>query len=252
MSIISDPIKSFKDQAYKIWDVKDFGERQAISRVGILITFIYYFMFLNIGFALLILAVNDLFVLAKFYSTGEAWYLNIFEQIFFGTIMLQMVLIFFWTSPIIAKKAILVYKAYSTRERGLFDWIEGMIKKKYPKFKTRTQRTRERAEKPKRETRIGKWLLTLPRWQRLIIRYSISLCFIILVVSMTVVPLMSSNTIAIFTGDDGKPVNPSCKDCSIEKIEVKIPQEKTPKQPDGMPPSTIFNIFITKSNEVIP
>lgn len=215
-------------------------------------------MFLNIGFALLILAVNDLFVLAKFYTTGEAWYLNIFEQIFFATIMLQMVLVFFWTSPIITKKAILVYKAYSTRERGLFDWTEGMIKKKYPKFKTRTQRTRERAEKPKGQTRIGKWLLTLPRWQRLIIRYSISLCFIILMVSMTVVPLMSATTIAIFTGDDGKPQpNQNCKSCDVDKIEYwnfwsLTPEYETPKQPDGMPPNTIFDIFISKSNEVIP
>lgn len=253
LSLITDPIKSFKDQAYKIWDVKDFGERQAISRVGILLTFIYYFMFLNVGFALILVAINDLFLLAKYYTgSGQSWYLQAFEDIFYATVMLQMALFFFWTSPIVTKKAILVYKRYNKKERGLFDWTEGKIKKKYPKFKTRTQRTRERAEKTKKETRIGKWILTLPRWQRAIIRYSVSLFFIILMVTMTVVPLMSSTTIAIFTGDDNKKVNPSCVDCSIERIQVKIPQEKTPKQPDGMPPSTIFDIFISRSNTVIP
>lgn len=248
MGLINDPIKSFKDQAYKIWDVKDFGERLAFSRTGIFISFVYYFMFLNILYILVILAVNDLFVLANHYASGQAWYLEMLEDLFFETLILQMILVFFWTSPNVVKKTMLVWKAYSSKERGFMDWTEFKIKKKFPKFKTRTQRTRERLEKPKKETRIGKWLLALPRYQRLMIRYSISISYVTFMILVTTSMLMPDLFWFIITGEEVEKPAPT----NQISLEQELENQPIPKIPDNRPPSTIYDIFISRSDSVIP
>jgi len=51
MSLISDPYKTFKDQALRIWATKDFAERLAFSRMGwfqaIMVTFMVVIIFLG-------------------------------------------------------------------------------------------------------------------------------------------------------------------------------------------------------------
>ena len=204
-------------------------------------------MFLNIVYVFVILVVNDLFVLAKFYATGQAWYIEILEDLFFETLILQMVLVFFWTSPNVVKKAMLIWKAYSSKERGFMDWTEFKIKKKFPTFKTRTQRTRERLEKPKKETRIGKWLLSLPRYQRLMIRFSISGSYVIFMVLVTSSMLFPDMFWFILTGEEiEKPVP------SQISLEQQLENQPVSQKPDNRPPPTIFDFFISQSNSVIP
>lgn len=253
MSLISDPIKSFKDQAHKIWDVKDYGERLAFTRTAILVTFIYYFMIVNLVYLFIIILINDLFILSKYYASGQAWYLEVLEEIFFQTIILQMILIFFWTSPKVVRKTLSVMRSYSSKEKGFFSWTEGKIKQKYPNFKTKAQRARERSEKPKRKTRIGKWLLALPRSQRRLIRVGVRISYGIFILSMAIYPFTNTQlgTVIIEEFFD-KTINPSCRNCSIENNIVREFEQEIPKQPDGRPPSTIYDIFINMPNPVTP
>jgi len=210
-------------------------------------------MIVNLVYLFIIIVVNDLFVLAKYYASGQAWYLEVLQEIFFTTIIIQMVLVFFWTSPKIVRKILSVMRAYSSKEKGFFNWTESKIKQKYPNFKTKAQRARERSEKPKKENRIGKWLRSLPRNQRRMIRIGVRIGYGIFILSMAIYPFTNTQLgTAITEPFFDKTFNPSCKNCSIEKNIVKEFEQEMPKQPDGRPPATIYDIFISMPNSVNP
>lgn len=246
MSIISDPYKSFKDQALRIWDTKDFANRLAFSNTGWFLAFLYWFMAISILWLFIIVVVNDLFILAKYYS--EAWYLDLLEDVFFETVFIQMILFFFWTSDKVVRLSLSLWKMYSKKEVGFFHWLEVKIKQRFPSFKTSAQRSRERLNKPKKETKTGKWLLGLPRNQRRLIRLGVACFYGFFIFTMVGTFAYPDVIWFIFTGQEiekpEKPAPPS--------LEFQLENQEMPKQPDGRPPPTIYDIFIRQSDSVVP
>jgi len=236
LSLITDPYKSFKDQALRIWDTKDFAERLAFNRTSWFLALIWCFMGVTIVHLFIVIAVSDLFILANYYST-TFWFTDFLEELFYQTTYLQIALIFFWVSAKVVRVELLIWKAYANKEKGLFEWLEFKIKMKFPNFKTTSQRARERLDKPRNDTKFGKWLKTRPPIQRHLIRASIWICW-----AFTMFSIMFFLFSSIF--DKTEQI--------AETVMEEEPEQLQPTKPTGKPPSTIFDIFLTNPDTVVP
>ena len=85
------------------------------------------------------------------------------------------------------------------------------------------------------------------------IRIGVRIGYGIFILSMAIYPFTNTQLgTAITEPFFDKTINPSCKNCNIEKNIVKEFEQEMPKQPDGRPPSTIYDIFISMPNSVNP
>ncbi len=245
MSLITDPYKTFKDQALRIWETKDFAERLAFSRTGWFNALLYSFMVVIIIHFFILIAVVDLLILADFY--GGAWYIDLFLEVINATVFLQLGLFFFWTCDRSTRLALSLWKAYSNKEKDLFLWTETKIKLRYPKYKTTAQRVREQANKPRKPNKLQKWIRRKPPIQRRLIRIGIWTTYGIFMFFMIGTILYPHLITWILTGEiPVKEVPPE------PSLEQQLENQPIPKQPDGRPPSTIYDIFIRQSDSVVP
>lgn len=250
LSIITDPVKTFKDQALKIWATKDFAERLAFSRTTWFLHAMYCFVVIVLIDTFLIIAVNDMFTLIHFYEREQFWLLNLVEQIYVGIHpLVEVVILYFWLSPKIIKTTLLISKAYSNKEKAFFEWIEFKIKRRFPSYKTSSQKARERLDKPKKKGKLNmkfqKYLETKNDVERILIRGSLWSAYIIFLGSMMFIMLGSTTDVFDRLFDDGKAEE------VVEEAEIIIEQAR-PERPTGYPPQTIFDIFIPKSDLVLP
>jgi len=246
MSLISDPYKSFKDQAIRIWETKDFAERLAFSTgvwfQSILLTLLGI-AWLNF---LIYVAVNDLLTLANFYS-GDVWYLEALQDLWQQTQLLLLALIFFWTCPRIVRFSLTMFRAYINKRKGMFQWLETKIKLRFPDYKTSAQISRERAEKTVKPNKLQKWIRKQPPLERRFIRISIASFFGVSMFFMMGYVTNPDMVEWILTGE--KPVKEVPPEPTLDE---ELANQPIPKQPDGRPPSTIYDIFIRQSNTVFP
>jgi len=249
LSIITDPVKTFKDQALKIWATKDFAERLAFSRMTWFLHAMYCFCLIVLFDTFLIVAVNDMFTLINFYDKTDFWLYNFIEQIYVSIHPLAEVLIlYFWLSPKIIKTTLLISKAYSTKERAFYEWIEVKIKMRFPSYKTSAQRARERLDKPKRKKgklniKYQKYLETKNDVERILIRGSLWSIYLVFLGSMMFIMLSSSTDIFDRFNEEVEEV--------VEEAELII-DEARPERPTSYPPPTIYDVFINKPITVIP
>lgn len=235
LSLITDPYKTFKDQALKIWDTKDFAERLAFNRTSWFLALMWCFMGVTILHLFIVIAVSDLFILANYYSS-TLWYVDFLEELFYQTTYLQIALIFFWVSAKVVRIELLIWKAYANKETGFSHWLEFKIKQRFPNYKTSTQRARERLDKPKKDTKLGKWLKSRPPIQRHLIRASIWICW-----AFTMFSIMFFLFSTIFEKTE-----------QMAEIVIEEPEQLPPTKPTGRPPPTIYDIFINEPDLVIP
>jgi len=252
LGIVNDPIKAIKNHALRFWATKDFAVRKlAFSRSTWFLHTMYCFCIIAIIDTFFILAVNDMFILIHFYERESFWLLNLVEESYY-TIppLLEVMILYFIFSPIIIKTTLKLSKAYSIKERRFFDWIEFHIKRRFPSYKTSSQRARERLDNPRKKGKLNKkyqkWLETKNDVERVLIRGGLWGVYLLFIGS--VVFFMLTSTSDSFNALLGK--NETVEEV-IEEAELVI-EEARPERPDGMPPDTIFNIFINKPNTVIP
>lgn len=247
MSLISDPYKSFKDQALRIWDTKDFAERLAFSTFSWFQSILVTFMLLTFVHIFIWAGINDLFKLANFYSGNEVWYISFLQDVWKETAWIQLALLFFWTCPKITRFGLKTWKNWNDKEVGWFNSIETKIKLRFPSFKTSAQRSRERVDKPIEPTKLQKWIKNHPPVQRRLIRISFAA---IAGISMFFVMgyMLNPDMIEwVLTGEKPpKEIPPE------PTLEEQLANQPIPKQPDGRPPSTIYDIFIRQSDSVFP
>jgi len=249
MSIITNPIESIKNQGIKIWETKEFAERLALSRTTWFLHMMYCFMFVMVLFTFLIIITNDIFTLHKFYSGGSNWVVNTFESIYYSIHpIITVTIIFFWVSPKLVRASLLVTKAYTNKEKAFFDWVQVKIKMRFPSFKTSAQRDRERLDNPKKKGKLNikfqKFLQTRNDVERLLIRGTIWGSYIVFLGIMVLFMLGAFSDFFNLLMD----IEPE-----IEIIEEELlVEQEAPTRPDGMPPSTIFDVFISKPDTVIP
>jgi len=247
MSLINDPYKTFKDQALRIWDTKDFAERLAFS-TGVwfqsLLLTLMCIVWLNF---LIYVAVNDLLTLANFYSAHGFWYIEAIQDLWQQTQFLLLVLLFFWTCPRIVRFSLTSFRAYINKRKGMFQWLETKIKLRFPDYKTSTQISRERAEKTVKPNKLQKWIRKQPPLQRRLIRISFASFFGISMFFMMGYVTNPDMVEWILTGE--KPVKEVPPQPTLDE---QLANQPMPKQPDGRPPPTIYDIFIRQSNTVFP
>lgn len=246
MLIINDPLKAIKNQALKIWATKEFAERElAFSRTTWFLHAMYCFVIIVTIDTFIIIAVNDMFTLIHFYEREQFWLLNLVEDIYTGIHpLVEVAILYFWLSPIIIRTTLLISKAYSNKEKAVFEWIEFKIKRRFPNYKTSSQKARERLEKPKKKgklnMRFDKYLEKRNDVERIIIRAF--LWFVYLGFLGTVFLVMFA-----FLFDEDKFRE------KLEEAETVIEEAETRDQrPTGLPPKTIYDIFINKPITVIP
>lgn len=250
LSIINDPLKAIKDQALKIWATKDFAERLAFSRTSWFLHAMYCFCIITVIDTFFIIVVNDTFTLIHFYETNSFWLLNLVEESYYNIHpLVEVVILYFIFSPRIIKTTLLISKAYSNKERAFFEWIEFKIKVRFPSYKTSTQRARERLDKPRKKGKINvkyqKWLKTKNDVERVLIRGGLWGVYLLVVGSIVFFMLSStSDTFNDLMGQD------ETIEEVIDEAELII-EEVRDERPTGLPPSTIFDIFI-RSDSVIP
>ncbi len=259
MSIINEPIKTFKNQALKIWATKDFAERKlAFSRTTWFLHCMYCFCIILTLDTFLIIAVNDMFTLIDFYDTSDFWLYNFIENIYYNIHpLVEVAILFFWFSPIIIMATLKLSKAYSIKEKGVTDWIEFKIKRRFPKYKTSTQRARERLENPKKKgklnTKYQKWLETKNDVERIIIRGSLWGVYLAFFGSLFFFMLFTTSDTfndLIYT-EESTMTEQEFNEARDNLIDQLIEQQEVPTRPDGLPPSTIYDIFI-RSDSVVP
>ena len=245
MSIINDPYKSFKDQAQRIWDTKDFAERLAFSTMGWVQAIILTFLFVTWIHFFVWIAINDLFTLADFYSGDSFWYINVFQKLWDQTSILQLLLLFFWTCPRIMRFGLTFWKGFNSKEMGFLNWIERRIKLRFPEFKTSAQRSRERVDKTPKPNRLQRWIRSQPPMQRRFIRFGIASSWGILMFFLLINMINPDILTWIITGE--KPVREVPPEPTLD-----LENQPIPNKPDNQPPPTIYDIFIKQSNSVIP
>lgn len=243
MSIINDPVKTFKDQALKIWATKDFAERLAFSRTSWFLHAMYCFCIILTIDTFIIIAINDMFTLINFYDTSDFWIYNLIEEIYYNIHpLVEVAILYFWFSPKIIKTTLLISKAYSNKERAFYEWIEVKIKMKFPSFKTSAQRARERLDNPKKKGKLNikfqNFLKSRNAVERLLIRGSIWLAYFVFLGTVMYIMLMSTSFF-----DDVEEV--------VDEAELVIEQDRDVR-PTGLPPPTIYDVFISKPTEVMP
>jgi len=247
MSLISDPYKTFKDQALRIWDTKDFAERLAFSRSMWIQSLLIAFFLVTIVHFFISISISDLLKLANFYSGYGFWYIDLLKDLWEQTAILQLFLLFFWTCPRIVRFSLTLLRAWNNKEKGFFQWLETNIKLKYPKFKTTAQRTRERAEKPIKPNKLQSWIRTKPPLERALIRISFASIAGISMFFMMGYVTNPDMVEWILTGE--RPVKEVRPEPTLDE---QLANQQVPKQPDGRPPSTIYDIFIRQSDTVFP
>jgi len=250
LSIITDPIKTFKDQALKFWATKDFAERIAFSRTTWFLHVMYCFCLIVLIDTFLIIAVNDMFTLINFYDKSDFWLYNLIETIYVGIHpLVEVAILYFWLSPKIIKTTLLISKAYSNKEKAFFEWIEFKIKVRFPSYKTSSQKARERLDKPRKKGKLNikyqKWLQTKNDVERILIRASLWLAYIVFLGSMMFIMLFSSTDIF------DRLLGEETVEEVVEEAEIIIEQAR-PERPTGYPPRTIYDVFINKPITVIP
>ncbi len=247
MSLINDPYKTFKDQALRIWDTKDFAERLAFSTWSWIQSILLTLMFLTFVHTFIWASINDLFTLADFYSRSGIWYINFLQDVWKETALLQLAMLFFWTCPKITRFGLTTWKRWNDKEIGFFNSIESKLKLRFPSYKTSAQRRRERSEKPIQPTSFQKWLRKQPPLQRRLIRISI-ISFTGITMFFMVGYMLNPDMVEwIFTGE--KPIKEIRPQPTLEE---QLANQPIPKQPDGRPPPTIYDIFIRQSDSVVP
>lgn len=239
MSIITDPYKTLKDHALKLWDTKDFANRLAFNNTSWFLSLVWCFMAVTILHLFIVIAVGDVLILADFYS--DAWYIGLVTDVFYSTTYIQIALIFFIISPKVVKAEILIWKAYANKEKGFFEWLEFKIKRRFPKFKTTKQRERERLAKPKTESKFQKWIKKRNPVERRLIRVSIWLCW-----------GMAMGTLFIFMFNIDELIFDNQIQQSVQEVADEMVEGIPPTRPDGYPPPTIFDVFISKPDTVLP
>jgi hypothetical protein len=192
-----------------------------------------------------------MFTLINFYDRSDFWLYNFIEEVYYNIHpLVEVAILYFWLSPKIIRTTLLISKAYSNREKAFFEWIEFKIKVRFPSYKTSAQRARERLDKPKKKGKINKkfqkWLETKNDVERILIRGGLWLTYIVFMGS--IIFFMLSATSETFNELLGNEVE---TEEVIEEAETVI-EEVRPERPTGMPPSTIYDIFINKPNRVIP
>ncbi len=249
MSIINDPIKTFKDQALKIWATKDFAERLAFSRTTWFLHAMYCFCIITVIDTFFIIVINDLFTLINFYDKSDFWIYSLVEDVYYGIHpLVEVAILYFWFSPKIIKTTLLISKAYSEKERKVFEWIEFRIKRKFPSYKTSTQRARERLDKPRKKGKLNikfqNYLKTRNPVERLLLRGSLWLVYFLFIGSIIFFMLSATSETfnRMFQDETAEEV--------VDEAELFI-EEARPERPTGMPPSTIFDIFI-RSDSIVP
>jgi len=251
LSIINDPLKTIKDQTLRFWATKDFAERLAFSRTTWFLHVIYCFVIVVMIDTFLIIVINDMFTLINFYDKADFWLYNFIEEIYINIHpLVEIAILYFWLSPKIIKTTILISKAYQNKERAIFEWIEFKIKRKFPSYKTSTQRARERLDNPKKKGKLNirfqKYLATKNDVERILIRAGVWLGYTAFLGSIMFLMLSSTsdNFSKLFQEKTAEEV--------IDEAEIII-EQALPERPTGMPPSTIFDIFfINKPITVIP
>lgn len=249
MSIITNPVESIKKQALKIWATKDFAERQAQTRTTWFLHLMYCLMILTVVETFFVIIVNDLFTLHNFYSGGTNWVISTIEEIYYNIHpMVEVAILFFWLSPKIVRTTLSLSKAYGNKEKAFFEWIEFKIKVRYPSYKTSTQRARERELNPRKK---GKLKMKFDAFmekrndvERLMIRVALWSVYIVFLSTMILLMLGAFNDFfEILVGIEPEEI------VVEEEIEV---EQVAPTRPDGLPPPTIFDVFISKPDTVIP
>lgn len=257
LGIITDPIKAIKNQALRFWATKEFAERQlAFSRTSWVLHVMYCFVIILTIDTFLIIAVNDMFTLINFYDRSDFWLYNLMEEIYVNIpALVEVAILYFLFSPIIIRGTLLISKAYSNKEKALFEWIEFKIKRRFPSYKTSSQKARERAENPKKKGKLNmkfqKWLEPKNDVDKFLIRaglwsaYLLSFGFVFFI--------MLSATSDTFNELIFNNPQDSLGE-SIEEVigEAQLIEQDRPERPTSLPPPTIYDIFINKPNTVIP
>ena len=260
MSIITNPIESIKNQAHKIWDTKDFAERLAINRTTWFLHMLYCYLFVMVLETFTVIIINDLFILHDFYSSGTNWVIDTIQEIYFSIHpLVETTIIFFWVAPKIVKTTLLISKAYSNKEKAFFEWIEFKIKVRYPSYKTTSQKAREREQNPREKGKLKKrydgYMEKRNDVERLLIRGTIWGVYGILMVSLVLFMLGSFTEFFNMVMDiepDSTMTEQEFNEARDILIDQLIEQQEVPTRPDGMPPNTIFDVFISKPDTVIP
>ncbi len=247
MSLISDPYKSFKDQALRIWDTKDFAERLAFSTFSWFQSILVTLVFITFVHIFLWAGINDLFTLANFYSGHDLWYINFLQDVWKETALLQLAMLFFWTCPKIIRFGLKTWKNWNDKEVGFFHSIEIKLKQRFPSYKTSAQKGRERLEKTTKPNKLQKWVRKQPPLERRLIRISFATIAGISMFFLMGFMLNPDMVEWIITGE--KPVKEIPPEPTLEE---QLANQPIPKQPDGRPPSTIYDIFIRQSDSVVP
>ncbi|NIS95672.1 MAG: hypothetical protein GTN97_07160 [Nitrosopumilaceae archaeon] len=252
MSIISDPFASLKKQAMKIYETKDYAERLAFNTMNWVLAILWGFFAVMTAHLMLNIAVNDMFILINHYSSETAWYISLAEKWFFDTAFIQIGVIFFFVAPKLIRLELLIWKTYNNKEKAFFDWLELKIKARFPNFKTSKQRERERLNKPKKESKVQKWIKSRPIVEQRLIRISIWIVWGI-VMAFFMFFLFSFDELIYdcrydFQTGECVPV----PEVDIEALKEQLEEITPPTRPDGQPPSTIYDIFINKPDTVIP
>lgn len=251
LGILNDPLKSIKNHALKFWATKEFAERQlAFSRSTWILHAMYCFVIILTIDTFLIVVVNDTFTLINFYDNSDFWLINLLEEIYTGIpALVEVAILYFLFSPIIIKGTLLLSKAYQNKEKRLFEWIEFRIKRKFPSYKTSSQKARERAENPKKKGKLNikyqKWLETKNDVEKFFIRAGLWAVYLGFFATMFFVMLVGTSSTFNELIFDEKP---------IEEVidEAELIEQDRPERPTGMPPPTIYDIFINNPNTVIP
>lgn len=258
MSIINDPIKTFKDQALKIWATKDFAERLAFSRTTWFLHAMYCFCIITVIDTIFIIIINDLFLLINFYDKSDFWIYNLVEDVYYGIHpLVEVAILFFWFSPKIIKTTLLLSKAYTDKERKVFEWVEFRIKRKFPSYKTSTQRARERLDNPRKKgkltLRFQKFLKSRNAVERLLIRGVIWLAYFLFIGSIIFIMLSATSETFnnLINPEEEVPMTEQEFNEARDELIAQLEEESRPERPTGLPPSTIFDIFI-RSDSIVP
>jgi len=248
LSIINEPIKALKNQALKIWATKEFAERElAFSRTTWFLHAMYCFCIIITLDTFLIIAVNDMFTLVNFYDRTDFWLYNFIEEIYYNIHpLVEVVILYFLFAPIIIRATLKLSKAYSNKEKAVIEWIEFKIKRRFPSFRTSSQRARERLDNPKKKgklnMRFDKFLEKRNDVERIVIRGSLWLLYFAFLGSIFFF-MLGFVFVDLFDEEKIEEV--------IEEAETIIEQSRD-ERPTGLPPPTIYDIFINKPNTVIP
>jgi len=261
LGIINDPVKTFKNQALKIWATKEFAERLAFSRTTWFLHAMYCFCIITIIDTAFIIVINDVFVLINFYDTSDFWLYNFIEEVYYNIHpLVEVAILYFWLSPKIIRTTLLISKAYSNKERAFFEWIEFKIKVRFPSYKTSAQRARERLDKPKKKGKLNirfqKFLQTRNQVERFLIRAGLWVAYSVFLGAVIFFMLSAtSDTFNEFLNEEAQ------KDSSLteqefgeiqDEFEQILAEQSRDVRPTGLPPSTIFDVFISKPTTVIP